>query len=200
MARKSTAKTAAEFNNVIMTALVARLSVCPTPSQAKEIESCIKKWSDAIAKIAVERMSQTEFANVAKLIANGDKAVKTDYVQTKSVQKIIDLMRAVAQGLKPTDNNLRIVIEGMLQYDDHLTVKECCAVQSRNVQRDELSTGIRDNVSAKARYSVGTASSQAGQVRDVLRILNLATVQKGKKGDDATLNEYGRELLQPLFA
>lgn len=199
MARKTTAKNV-EFNNVIMGALVARLAVCPTASQAKEIESAMKKWSDAIAKIAVERMTQTDFDRVAKLIANGDKSVKTDYVQTKSVQKIIDLMRAVAQGLKPTDNNLRIVIEGMLQYDDHLTVKECCAVQSRNVQRDELSTGIRDNVSAKARYTVGTASSQAGQVRDVLRILNLATVQKGKKGDDATLNEYGRELLKPLYA
>jgi len=199
MARKNTQKT--EFANVIMVALEKRKLACPTASQQKEVESCIKKWSDAIAKLAIERMNQTNFDAVAALIANGDKTVgRESYVQTKSVQKIIDLMRAVAQGIKPTDNNLRIVIEGMLQYDDHLTVKECCAVQSRNVQRDELSTGIRDNVTAKARYTVGTASSQAGQVRDVLRILGLATVQKGKKGDDATLNEYGREVLKPIFA
>lgn len=123
----------------------------------------------------------------------------TGYVQAKTVQKIVNMIFTLAAGDvgKLSDYTSQVLYHA-LQNHDALSIDGARASLSKRCSRIDLPN--RENIDKPANYSTGTASSQASQVREVLRVLGLATVEKYKKGDTFKLNEKRVEALRGLYA
>lgn len=202
MSAKKTAKKA-EFINLLQNAFIARRDFCYAnglESQAKQLNSPIKSLSDAVVKAAGEVLTQTDLNTVANVIEQTDKKAG-NYEQVKTLVKVADLVVSIAQGIKPRDNNMRITLAAMLKNGNRATVREILVAQSNAIRESGGVGSVRENFTVRsANYSAGTGSSQGSQTRQVLRILALADVQKGKRDDDAVLNEYGQAVIGKLFA
>ena len=186
------------FVNMFKLALVARKEKAPI-EQHKQIDYALTALSDAVVESAQKVMTQTDFNAVSAMLKNHDKAMRANYMQVKSIVKLSDIVRAIAQGIKPTSGNLNIALSAMMNNANHANVKELIVSQSKAARETDL-TNIRSDFQARsASYTVGTASSQTGQVREVMRVLNLATVTKGKRNDDAKLTEYGLAMLAKVY-
>lgn len=132
---------------------------------------------------------------IRKVRIASDKQNRADFIAVKVPHKIIDLCESIATGLSSSLNGYSRTIFANLCKLNGITNKSNLVALSKSVEYDAL-----DQVQAlKGRYncSVGTASSQAGQVRMVALHMGIADVRKGKRGDVMTLqaNERAQALL-----
>lgn len=131
---------------------------------------------------------------VPNTVKTGDR---TGYVQAKTVEKIVNLVHTIAQGdLGKLSDYSAQVLHNALTNGDALSMRGALASLSRRVECE----GLSETISKRANYSAGTASAQASQVRDALRILGLAQVSKGKRDDTFTLNPERVSKLREVFA
>ena len=168
-------------------------------NQRNEIERSLKKLDDRIVTEACKRMNETDWETFLQIIGATDKSNLSRYTQTKTIEKVIGLMVNIAQGLLPKNNNLRIGLITMYENDKHANVAELICAQSSKARGDVDALRIRDSIKVRSNYSKGTASSQTGQVRDLVRILGLASVRKGGRADDAQFTEYGLRVIGELI-
>lgn len=118
------------------------------------------------------------------------------YVQAKTVQKVVNLMHALAGGTTDKMSSYTLqVLRAALDNGGNLSLTGAQASLSRRVARPDAEV-----LTSRANYSVGTASAQSSQVRDVLRVLGLAEVNKGKRNDTFKLNEGALSKLREVFA
>ena len=168
-------------------------------NQRNEVERSLKKLNDRIVDEACKRMNETDWETFLQIIGATDKSNLSRYTQTKTIEKVIGLMVNIAQGLLPKNNNLRIGLLTMYENDKHANVAELICAQSSKAREDVDALRIRDSIKVRSNYSKGTASSQTGQVRDLVRILGLASVRKGGRADDAQFTEYGLRAIGELI-
>ncbi|WP_297478349.1 hypothetical protein [Ferrovum sp.] len=184
--------------NPFTRALMVRKELAPV-EQHKQIEHALHALSDNVVTAAKKVMTQTDFDAVANMLQNSDKKAHSGYMQVKSIVKLADIVRALAQGIRPTSNNLCVAISALLHNGNHANIKELIVAQSRAARETDMMNVRSDYQARSATYTIGTASSQTGQVRDVMRVLDFATVNKGKRNDDLILNEYGLKVLGAVF-
>lgn len=189
------------FINLIQVALIARRQFCNDNNLAKQgdqLDGPIAAMTDAVVQAAQQTMTQTDFARVADIIATSDKKAP-GYEQVKSIVKVCDVIKNVAQGVTAKSNNFNDCIRAMLKNGNHATVSELIVAQS-NKARESFAGKCRESFACRSGgYSIATSSSQASQVRQVLKVLGFADVQKGKREDDANLNEYGILMLTRAY-
>lgn len=195
------------FDNIILKAVRARAEALKNAnmpenarvSQLKQLQPCEALLTNALVKVARDRMTQTDFKALAQVIAQCDEFGK-GVEQVKVVVKIVDVMRNVAQGMKAKSNNFNLCVQGMLKNKGAATRTDMVCMQSakaREVKGSKTSEGL---TARSGSYSIGTADSQSSQVMQVLRLMGFADAQKGVKDKPAVLNDYGREVLAAAYA
>lgn len=123
----------------------------------------------------------------------------TGYVQAKTVQKCVNMVHTLAANdLHKLSDYTSQVLNAALHNGNALSIAGGLASLSKRVQGIDLPNN--ENVTSRADYTPGTASAQTSQVREVFRILGIAEVNKGKRGDTFTLNPARVEALRGLYA
>lgn len=139
-----------------------------------------------------------DFAPMLAILPNFDKTKvhATAYVQAKTVVKVVNLAHALAGGTSDKLSAYTLqVLAAALDNGGALSLQGAQASLSRRVAKPDT-----ESITSRASYSVGTASAQSSQVRDVLRVLGLAEVNKGKRNDVLRLSDTAQEKLRALFA
>lgn len=167
-------------------------------SQIKQLLPLLKVADDKRVKHARELMSETDFNEVAKIIATCDEHGK-GIEQVKTVVKIIDVIKNVSQGLSAKSNNFNCCIQAMLHNGNTASRSELVIAQSAKA-REGLAHKAREGfVTRSLSYSIGTGDSQASQVLQVLRVLGFADYNKGERDGVATMREYGYSMLSRAY-
>ncbi|OYV36832.1 MAG: hypothetical protein B7Z80_14525 [Rhodospirillales bacterium 20-64-7] len=190
-------KTRCEFVKTLEAEEIAQNKI-KSPQKTREIQSAIKAIDEKTFAVVFEKMKTTDWFKVSDIIKGEHKSAHAGYIQTKTVQKFGQFLPFIAQNIFPTQGNMRCALLAMVKYNDYLTVKEMIAVQSRVYAENADLFKMREGMRAESGYTAGTASSQTGQIRDLLRVLGLADVRKSARDDVAKLNEQGIELLHGL--
>lgn len=121
----------------------------------------------------------------------------TNYVQAKTVEKVVRMIHAFAlRDLSKLDDYQQQVIFNALYNGDALSIRAAQASLSKRVQCE----GLSETIKSRGSYTAGTACAQASQVREVLRVLGIAEVQKGKRDDVLKVNEARASVLREVFA
>lgn len=183
--------------NARMVAL-SQLDATAQASQQKQLAPVIAHFSVATIDSAVAKMNQTDFDRVATIIASADAKVASNYMQVKSIVKMFDMIDRVGMQLKARSNNFNACVSAMVLNGNKASISDLIVAQCKKA-REARATSEGFTVRSQS-YTIGTASSQSGQVRDVLRVLNLASVVKNASNDTATLSEYGVSILAPVYA
>lgn len=167
-------------------------------SQIKQLMPLLKVVDDKRVKHARELMSETDFNEVAKIIASCDEHGK-GIEQVKTIVKIIDVIKNVSQGLSAKSNNFNCCINAMLHNGNTASRSELVIAQSAKA-REGLAGKAREGFAVRSSsYSIGTGDSQASQVLQVLRVLGFAQYNKGEREGVATMKEYGYSMLSRAY-
>lgn len=167
-------------------------------SQIKQLMPLLKVADDKRVKHARELMTNTDFNEVAKVIATCDEFGK-GIEQVKTIVKIIDVIKNVSQGLSAKSNNFNCCINAMLQNGNTASRSELVIAQSAKA-REGLAGKVREGFQARSlSYTIGTGDSQASQVLQVIRVLGFADYNKGERDGVATMKEYGFSMLSRAY-
>jgi polyhydroxyalkanoate synthesis regulator phasin len=121
----------------------------------------------------------------------------TGYVQAKTVEKVVRMIHAFAlRDLSKLDDYQQQVIFNALYNGDALSIRAAQASLSKRV----MCEGLKETIKSRGSYTAGTATAQASQVREVLRVLGIAQVNKGKRDDVLTVNEQRASVLREVFS
>jgi hypothetical protein len=179
-------------------AALSNLDAVACASQTKQLSPVIAKFNAATIDSAVAKMQQTDFDFVASCIANADQSNAAKYVQVKTIVKMFDMVDRVGQGLRAKSNNFNAIVSAMVANNNKASIADMVVTQCKKAREArQVSEGF--TVRSEG-YTIGTASSQSGQVRDVLRVFNLASVVKNATNDVAALSDYGQSILKPVYA
>lgn len=179
-------------------AALSTLDATACASQQKQLAPVIAHFSAATIDSAASKMIQTDFDKVASIIASVDAKVASNYMQVKSIVKMFDMIDRVGMQLKARSNNFNACVSAMVANNNRASISDLIVAQCKKA-REARATSEGFTVRSQS-YTIGTASSQSGQVRDVLRVLNLASVVKNASNDVATLSDYGISILAPVYA
>jgi hypothetical protein len=133
---------------------------------------------------------------LCKVIPNAEGR-GANYVQAKTVEKVVKMVHAFAlRDLSKLDPYQQQVVFNALYNGDALSIRAAQASLSKRVACE----GLSETIKSRGSYTAGTATSQASQVRDVLRVLGIAEVNKGKRDDVLRINETRAQVLREVFA
>lgn len=203
-AKKTTSKktASATFFNDVRDAVKQRLEKVRAKgldNQARQLSPCVDVLTDALVQQAHEKLAQTDFSALCDSIAFFNDETGEGKEQVKTIIKIVDVLRTVTQEVTPRSNNFNVCIQAMVKNGNSANISELIVAQSSKA-REGLAHKVRDTFSARSSgYTIGTGSSQASQVRQVLRVLGFAEAHKGKKDDSASLTAYGLNMLKPVY-
>lgn len=176
----------------------------------------VEKLTTAGSHVAVEwagitKTLQTEgFANQLALLNGGidlaplvrmlpllkGETVPVNYVQAKSVQKMLKVIDAFASqsGAAMGDYTVQVLYNA-LHNGGSLSLNGAQASLSRRVSNE----GSSETLATRGNYTPGTASAQASQVREVVRVLGIGSTVKGKRNDTLTLDPARVEALRAIL-
>ena len=170
-------------------------------SQTPIMGVAIKNFTANMFKSAYAKLSQTDWANVASIIAYVESEYNKDkYMQVKSIAKLIQIIESIGKGLTCKDNYIDPIMYTLVENENHANCAELICTLSSKAREDVNQFAVRDSIKVRRGFTKGTATSQTGQIRDLLRVLGLANVKKGGKNSEATLNEYGVSVLSPIYS
>ena len=179
-------------------AALSTLDATACASQQKQLSPVIAHFNAATIDSAASKMTQTDFDRVAAIIASADQKIAANYMQVKSIVKMFDMIDRVGMQLRARSNNFNACVSAMVANNNRASISDLIVAQCKKA-REARATSEGFTVRSQS-YTIGTASSQSGQVRDVLRVLNLASVVKNASNDVATLSDYGISILAPVYA
>ena len=121
---------------------------------------------------------------------------KNGYVQAKTVEKVMKVINAFATQTSDAMGDYVVqVIYNALHNGGSLSLNGAQASLSKRVSNEGSSEALK----SRGNYTPGTASSQASQVREVVRMLDLGETTKGKRNDIMTLHPKRVEQLREIF-
>lgn len=138
------------------------------------------------------------FGEVLRVLPHhdSDKGARVNYVQAKTVEKIVNITQALAGGTSDKlSDYVAQGLHGALTNGGALSLQGLQAALSRRVACPDNET-----LTSRAGYTPGTASSQASQVREALRLMGLADTIKGKRNDIMQVRAEAMPKLRELFA
>lgn len=165
------------------------------------IESTMKNESFPKALAVLMGSGSIDFARFVDIIGNTRESAPTPahYLQAKTAEKVVNMVFTLASNdLGKLSDYTSQVLFAALHNGSALSIDGARASLSKRCARIDLPR--REEITNPGRYSVGTASSQASQVREVFRVLGLATVNKGSRGDVFELNPARVSALRALYA
>lgn len=185
---KQTKQTAsADFQSLMLASIKARIDNAPNVNQAENLETEYKFFADVNGAVILDKVSSiVDVPALARKIAICDKSAP-DFVAVYALQKVRKMVYALANGARSfVDGYSNSIISNMVQLQE-LTNKSALVALSKSIEYSEL-----DKVQAIKRtinVAVSTASTQASSTRQMLRLLDVASVTKRKTGDEFTFND-----------
>lgn len=184
---KTTAKPTADLQSIMLAAIKVRIDNAPNVNQAENLETEYKFFADVNGAAILDKVSSiVDVPALARKIAICDKSAP-DFVAVYALQKVRKMVYALANGARSfVDGYSNSIISNMVQLQE-LTNKSALVALSKSIEYSEL-----DKVQAIKRtinVAVSTASTQASSTRQMLRLLDVASVTKRKTGDEFTFND-----------
>lgn len=185
---KQTKQTAsADFQSLMLASIKVRIDNAPNVNQAENLETEFKFFADVNSAVILDKVSAiVDVPALARKIAICDKSAP-DFVAVYALQKVRKMVYALANGARSfVDGYSNSIISNMVQLQE-LTNKSALVALSKSIEYSEL-----DKVQAIKRtinVAVSTASTQASSTRQMLRLLDVASVTKRKTGDEFTFND-----------
>lgn len=185
---KQTKQTAsADFQSLMLASIKVRIDNAPNVNQAENLETEYKFFADVNGAAILDKVSSiVDVPALARKIAICDKSAP-DFVAVYALQKVRKMVYALANGARSfVDGYSNSIISNMVQLQE-LTNKSALVALSKSIEYSEL-----DKVQAIKRtinVAVSTASTQASSTRQMLRLLDVASVTKRKTGDEFTFND-----------
>lgn len=185
---KQTKQTAsADFQSLMLASIKVRIDNAPNVNQAENLETEFKFFADVNGAAILDKVSAiVDVPALARKIAICDKSAP-DFVAVYALQKVRKMVYALANGARSfVDGYSNSIISNMVQLQE-LTNKSALVALSKSIEYSEL-----DKVQAIKRtinVAVSTASTQASSTRQMLRLLDVASVTKRKTGDEFTFND-----------
>lgn len=129
---------------------------------------------------------------------DADKVPAQVYIQAKTVVKIVNLIFALAGGQmnKLSAYTLQVVYNA-LHNGGSLSKQGGHAALTKRVSAVDLPN--QEQIVSRANFTTGTANAQLPQVRELLRVLQLADINKNKKDDPIVMRAQCITMLQELF-
>lgn len=183
----TTTTTTDTLQAVILAALQVRIDTAPNENQRDTITTEYKFFADANGAVILDKVSHLiDVQTLARKISITEKS-NADFVAVYALQKVRKMIYALANGVKSfIDGYSNSIITNMVTLQE-LTNKSALVALSKSVEYTEL-----DKVQAIKRtinVAVSTASTQASSTRQMLRLLDVASVTKRKNGDEFTFND-----------
>lgn len=184
---KTTATASADFQSLMLASIKVRIDNAPNVNQAEKLETEFKFFADVNGAVILDKVSSIiDVPALARKIAICDKSAP-DFVAVYALQKVRKMVYALANGARSfVDGYSNSIISNMVQLQE-LTNKSALVALSKSIEYSEL-----DKVQAIKRtinVAVSTASTQASSTRQMLRLLDVASVTKRKTGDEFTFND-----------
>jgi hypothetical protein len=172
---------------VILAALQVRIDTAPNENQRDTITTEYKFFADSNGVVILNKVSHLiDVQTLARKISITEKS-NADFVAVYALQKVRKMIYALANGVKSfIDGYSNSIITNMVTLQE-LTNKSALVALSKSIEYSEL-----DKVQAIKRtinVAVSTASTQASSTRQMLRLLDVASVTKRKNGDEFTFND-----------
>jgi hypothetical protein len=183
----TTTTTGADFQALILSAIQARIDNAPNVNQADNLQTEYKFFADSNGAAILEKVSATvDVPALARKISICEKS-SADFVAVYALQKVRKMLYALANNARSfVDGYSNSILSNMVTLQE-LTNKSALVALSKSVEYSEL-----DKVQAIKRtinVAVSTASTQASSTRQMLRLLDVASVTKRKNGDEFTFND-----------
>jgi hypothetical protein len=184
---KTTTNKAQDLQALMVQALQARIVSAPNDNQRDTLTTELKFFADANGAVILDKVSAViDVVTLTQKIALSDKS-HADFVAVYALQKVRKMIYSFANNTKSfIDGYSNSIIFNMVQLQE-LTNKSALVALSKSVEYSEL-----DKVQAVKRQisvAVSTASTQASSTRQMLRLLDIASVSKRKTDDEFTFND-----------
>lgn len=183
----SKAKQTNNVQNLILAALQSRIDNAPNDNQRDNLSAEHRFFSDANGAVILDKCAAlVDLQSLAAKISICEKS-NSDFIAVYALQKIRKMLYALANNTKSfIDGYSNSIIFNMVRLQE-LDNKSALVALSRAVEYTELDK-VRD-IKRQISVAVSTASTQASSTRQMLRVLNIATVTKRKTGDEFTFQD-----------
>jgi hypothetical protein len=177
----------ADFQSLMLAAIKVRIDNAPNVNQAENLGTEYKFFADANGAIILDKVSAiVDVPELARKIAVTDKS-SADFVAVYALQKVRKMLYAFANSIKSfIDGYSNSIIFNMVQLQE-LTNKSALVALSKSVEYSELDKV--QSIKRQINVAVSTASTQASSTRQMLHLLNIASVTKRKNADEFTFND-----------
>lgn len=184
---KTTKTTTSNAQALILSALQSRIDNAPNDNQRDNLSAELRFFADANGSIILDKVSALiDLQALAQKISICEKS-HSDFVAVYALQKVRKMIYALANNTKSfIDGYSNSIIFNMVRLQE-LDNKSALVALSRAVEYTELDK-VRD-IKRQISVAVSTASTQASSTRQMLRLLNVATVTKRKTGDEFTFQD-----------
>ena len=171
----------------ILTAIQSRIDNAPNDNQRDKLSAEYRFFADANGAVILDKIaSLVDVKALADKISICEKS-NSDFVAVYALQKIRKMVYALANNAKSfIDGYSNSIIFNMVRLQE-LDNKSALVALSKSVEYSELDK-VRD-IKRQISVAVSTASTQASSTRQMLRVLNIATVTKCKNGDEFTFED-----------
>ena len=180
---KFVAKNAQE---TLIAALDARIAAADNANQAKNLKTERDMFAaeNMIAVLTKVNELQVDLPALAAQIAVTKTQDKHAFVAVYALQKVRKMIVSLGQGIKNVDGYSNSIITNLVSLQS-LANKSARMSICKAIEYDEIE--MTQTIKRLHNCSESTASTQASSTRMMLKVLNIANVQKGKNGDVLTL-------------
>lgn len=200
-----------ELVNTIAAGIEARKQACIIASEENpKIANQVSTWSKIAKRIntsfavAVQQTGKAiDLSRFASTLPNTmQHGNDSNFIAVYAVDKVLKMVQAVAlrdmRGLQKIDCYSAQIIANALANHDSISAKGALMSLSRQIEVGELET-VSDKLVTRGRAAITTASTQRSSTREMLRMLGLADLTKGKRDEAITLDPVKVEALRDIF-
>lgn len=155
---------------------------------------------DKSIKSGMVKIKHELFAKYSNDVLNHDSSAcdKNAFIAVKANYKIARILDGIGCGsINGLDEYTVTIVANALHNGGKILSKSALVCLSDNITYNELDA--TDVLKNRMRKAATTASTQRSSTREALRILDLAIIHKGAKGDDIELTIKGKELFEAIF-
>ena len=177
-----------KLQTVILEALAKRIEFAPNENQQQNLTAESRFFADATGSVILDKVSNLiDIESLARQIAIVDKS-NADFVAVYALQKIRKMVYSIANNSKSfIDGYSNSILHNMCRLQSEITNKSAQVALSKSVEYTEFDK--QQSVKRLVNVAASTASTQASSTRMMLRVLNIATVNKNKNSDEFTFRD-----------
>jgi hypothetical protein len=177
-----------KLQNAVLKSIQVSIDTAPNENQKDNMLTEYNFFADKNGAIILDKVSHIIDLNMlAKKIAIIEKS-NSDFIAVYALQKIRKVIYALANNMRSEiDPYSNSILFNMVKLNSEITNKSALVALSKGIEYTELDK-VQD-IKRTVSVSTGTAPTQASSTRQMMRILDIATVTKRKNSDEFTFKD-----------